>query len=47
MAFTGSGGVYHIGIYAGNGQMFDAPRPGKSVGMHSIWSSSVFFTRVG
>ena len=47
MAFTGGGGVSHIGIYAGNGTMFDAPRPGRSVGMHSIWSSSVFFVRIG
>ena len=47
VSFTGSGGVYHIGIYAGNGMMVDAPRPGKSVALRSIWSSSVFFTRVG
>ncbi len=44
--FGGSGGVYHNGIYAGNGMMLDAPRTGKTVGMHKIWSSSVTFTRV-
>ena len=47
VSFTGSGGVYHIGIYAGNGMMVDSPRPGKSVALRSIWSSSVSFTRVG
>lgn len=47
VSFTGSGGVYHNGLYVGNGQMLDAPRAGKSVAIRSIWSSSVTFTRVG
>ena len=47
VSFTGGGGVYHNGLYVGNGQMLDAPRTGKSVGVRSIWSTSVTFTRVG
>ncbi len=46
VSFTGSGGVYHNGIYAGNGMMLDSPRAGKSIEMRKIWSSSIFFTRV-
>lgn len=37
----------HIGIYAGNGMMWDSPRTGKSVGKHAIYSSSAVFVRVG
>ena len=47
VSFTGGGGVYHNGLYVGNGQMLDSPRTGKSVGIRSIWSTSVTFTRVG
>jgi peptidoglycan DL-endopeptidase CwlO len=37
----------HIGIYTGNGNFIDAPRPGKSVSERPIWSSSVYFVRIG
>ncbi len=47
VSFTGPGGIYHNGIYAGDGKMLDAPRSGKSVAVRDIWSSSVTFTRVG
>ena len=30
--------AYHVGIYAGGGYMYDAPRPGRSIGRHKIWS---------
>ncbi len=38
--FTGGGGIYHVGIYAGNGRMWDAQHPGTTTGLHSIFSSS-------
>jgi cell wall-associated NlpC family hydrolase len=35
-----SSGIYHVGIYAGNsggyGWMWDAPKPGRTVGKHKI-----------
>ncbi len=37
----------HIGIYAGEGMMIDAPRPGKSVQLRSMWQSNPIFIRVG
>lgn len=44
--FTGSGGVYHVGIYAGGGSIIHSPRPGTSVRYEQIWTSSVFYGRV-
>lgn len=48
--FTGSGGVYHVGIYAGSvgGEryLWHAPRPGEGVQRSRIWTSSVFYGRV-
>jgi cell wall-associated NlpC family hydrolase len=37
----------HVGIYAGNGMMWDSPRTGKSVTKRAIYSSSATFGRVG
>ncbi len=37
--------AFHVGIYAGNGTMWDSPRTGKSTGQHSIWSSNVSYGR--
>jgi cell wall-associated NlpC family hydrolase len=37
----------HVGIYAGNGRMWDAPRTGKAISERTIWSSSATFGRVG
>ena len=31
--------AYHVGIYAGNNMMWDAPRPGLTVGLRQIWDS--------
>jgi len=39
--------AYHLGIYAGNGKMWDSPRTGKAVDLRDIWSSSVTYGRVG
>jgi peptidoglycan DL-endopeptidase CwlO len=32
-----SGRVFHVGIYAGGGQAWHAPRPGRSVSKQSLW----------
>jgi len=37
--------AFHVGIYAGDGMMYDSPRTGRSTGRHSIWSSSVTYGR--
>ena len=47
VSFSDGGGVYHNGIYAGDGMLYDSPRSGKSVSKRAIWTSGVFFTRVG
>jgi cell wall-associated NlpC family hydrolase len=38
--------AYHVGIFAGDGYMYDAPHPGKSVGRHKIWSDSYSVRRL-
>ncbi|WP_210479548.1 C40 family peptidase [Naasia sp. SYSU D00948] len=37
----------HDGIYAGNGNIVHAPYPGASVREQPIWTSNVFYVRVG
>ncbi len=37
--------AFHVGIYAGNGMMYDSPRSGKAVALRSIWSGSVTYGR--
>lgn len=37
--------AFHVGIYAGGGQMWAAPRAGKSTGKQPIWSSAVTYGR--
>jgi peptidoglycan DL-endopeptidase CwlO len=44
LVFFGSP-AYHVGIYAGNGKMWDSPRTGESVSLRSIWSSNVTYGR--
>lgn len=44
--FHGSGGVYHVGLYAGQGQILHAPYSGTSVRKERIWTSSVSYGRV-
>jgi cell wall-associated NlpC family hydrolase len=38
--------VYHVGIYAGNGWMYAAPRAGQRVKKQRVWSSAVRYGRV-
>lgn len=37
--------VYHVGIYAGAGYVWHAPKPGKFVAKVKIWTSDVTFGR--
>ena len=37
--------AHHVGIYAGDGRMYDAPRTGRTTGLHRIWSSRVSYGR--
>ncbi|GAB3686154.1 C40 family peptidase [Angustibacter aerolatus] len=37
----------HVGIYAGNGMMWDSPHTGASISKRAIYSSSATFGRVG
>ncbi|POX38159.1 glycoside hydrolase [Streptomyces sp. Ru73] len=37
--------VYHVGIYAGKGRMWHAPKPGASVRKERIWTRSVWYGR--
>lgn len=45
MFWTDRGGVHHVAIYAGDGLMWDSPRPGRRVGKTSIWGNP-FYGRV-
>lgn len=44
--FHNAGSVYHVGIYAGGGQVVHASKPGVPLGKARIWTSSVFYGRV-
>jgi len=44
LVFFGSP-AHHVGIYAGHGRMYDAPRRGRTTGLHRIWSSNVTYGR--
>ena len=34
--------AYHLGIYAGNGKMWDSPHTGSSVGLRSVYSGTTY-----
>jgi cell wall-associated NlpC family hydrolase len=36
---AGSRRVYHVGIYAGHGRIWHAPRPGRVVSLDRIWTT--------
>jgi cell wall-associated NlpC family hydrolase len=42
MFWSNGGGVHHVAIYAGDGMMWDSPRPGRRVGKVSIWGSPTY-----
>jgi peptidoglycan DL-endopeptidase CwlO len=44
--FVSGGRAYHVGIYAGNGMMYDSPHTGARVSKRAIWSAAVIFGRV-
>ena len=37
---------YHVGIYAGNGYIYDSPHSGARVGKHRIWSRNYVVRRL-
>ena len=41
-----SGGIYHVGIYAGNGEIWHSPHSGEVVKRSPIWTSSYYVGRV-
>jgi hypothetical protein len=45
--FTGSGGVYHVGIYAGGSQMWAATHSGDVVRLESIYEAPYVVGRIG
>jgi cell wall-associated NlpC family hydrolase len=44
--FLSGGRTYHVGIYAGAGRIWHAPKPGDHVRLAKIWSRSVAYRRV-
>ncbi|ANJ06313.1 C40 family peptidase [Streptomyces parvulus] len=38
--------VYHVGIYAGKGKLWHAPKTGDVVRLQKIWTGSVLYGRV-
>jgi cell wall-associated NlpC family hydrolase len=45
LVFFGSPAT-HVGIYVGDGKMIDAPRAGKTVGVHPLWGAPSAIRRV-
>jgi cell wall-associated NlpC family hydrolase len=41
--FLSGGSAYHVGIYAGNGMMYDAGRTGEVITKRAIWSADIAF----
>lgn len=37
----------HIGFYAGNGNILDAPKPGGHVSIRPLWTNNYFVVRIG
>ncbi|NMM34547.1 MAG: C40 family peptidase [Phycicoccus sp.] len=38
--------AYHMGIYAGNGMMWDSPQTGSAINLRSVYSANVSYGRV-
>ncbi|MFF4183154.1 C40 family peptidase [Streptomyces sp. NPDC001691] len=45
--FHSGGGVYHVGIYAGENRIWHSPKSGAVVRLERIWSDNVWYGRVG
>lgn len=45
--FNSRNGIYHVGVYAGGNRMWHAPKPGATVRLEKIWTSSTKYGRVG
>ncbi|WP_327292836.1 C40 family peptidase [Streptomyces sp. NBC_01198] len=43
---SSSSSVYHVGIYAGGGAIWHAPKTGARVRLEHIWTRSVWYGRV-
>ncbi|MEU6774894.1 C40 family peptidase [Streptomyces sp. NPDC046759] len=44
--FHSGSSVYHVGIYAGHGKIWHAPKTGSVVRLEKIWTRSVWYGRV-
>ncbi|MEU9125873.1 NlpC/P60 family protein [Streptomyces sp. NPDC048506] len=44
--FYSGSGIYHVGIYAGHGRIWHAPKTGDVVRMEKIWTRAVRYGRV-
>jgi cell wall-associated NlpC family hydrolase len=44
--FHSGSSVYHVGIYAGSGKLWHAPKTGDVVRLQKIWTKSVWYGRV-
>jgi cell wall-associated NlpC family hydrolase len=44
LVFFGSP-AYHVGIYAGNGMMWDSPHTGAAIALRAVWSSNPTYGR--
>lgn len=42
LMFWHGGGISHVAIYAGDGKMWDSPRPGRRVGKVLIWGNPTY-----
>jgi cell wall-associated NlpC family hydrolase len=38
--FVSNGYIYHVGVYAGNNQIWHAPAPGQHVRLQTLWTTS-------
>lgn len=45
--FYNGSGIYHVGFYAGNGNVLHAPHTGAKVRYEKIWTSKVKYGRIG
>jgi cell wall-associated NlpC family hydrolase len=45
--FHSGSGIYHVGIYVGNGYIWHSPYSGARVRLERIWTTSVYYGRIG